>query len=554
MDYNRINWISENLRIIDKHGSLVPLEINEGQVLLHQAMEVQRSKGLPVRIDLLKPRQVGWTTWSEAEGFYDVWSRENINAMTVSVDTDSTDNVFGMVKRFQEELPLDLSRRVDNTNRKELKFSRPHRSRFLAQTAGKMGVGRSFQCRFLHCSEVAFWSNALEQLAGLYQMVPEEDGTTIIKETTANGVGGAFYDSYWEATERQKRGDLRGFQPVFFPWYKFSEYKTDIPDWFSLTPDEKTLKEIFSLSDEQVYWRRVKIEQLNGDESLFKQEYPSTALEAFQASGNPIFTQKMIASQEAYSKGKPRYAMFTGPHNLMDADWRDNAWQIKFLPEDGHQYTMGIDSHEGKVSDTSDSKSKLDKHGVGIFDRTDQRFVAIYSGRGPQVELGRQCLYAAQFYNNAWVAPEIPQGMQVLQVLRDAGYEYVYNRQVHDEQLVVEDSENLGWRTTPASRPLLIENFLSEMRNATVKVMFTDVVEEMKTFVRDKMGKAVHMQGKHDDLLFACMIALQVHLRCPLNPVVYEDDHTGGWEDRVTEVDLVRIGAVDPGIGEEGTG
>ena len=37
----------------------------------------------------------------------------------------------------------------------------------------------------------------------------------------------------------------------------------------------------------------------------------------------------------------------------------------------------------------------------------------------------------------------------------------------------------------------------------------------MKTFVNDKTGRAVHMPGEHDDLLFACFLALQGDLRCP---------------------------------------
>ena len=44
-----------------------------------------------------------------------------------------------------------------------------------------------------------------------------------------------------------------------------------------------------------------------------------------------------------------------------------------------------------------------------------------------------------------------------------------------------------------------------------------EILDEMDTFIYDKMGKPIHNIGKHDDLLFGAMIALQAHVRCPLS-------------------------------------
>jgi len=538
----RLRWIAANLKIQNKTGELVPLIANEGQLLLNATMNMQRYRNLPVRIVLLKPRQVGWTTWSAAEGFCDAYTKRNWQVFVGSLDTDSTDHVFSMTKLFQTE--MQDAHKTDKTNRKELIFSPPHRSKIIAQTSGKEGFGRGYTPHFFHASEVAFWANAKKQLAGIYQGIPKGKDTTIILESTANGVGGAFYDTFWDAVERRKwnKEDFSGYLPVFFPWYKFAEYAIEPPVGFSMSADEREESESYHLSPGQIYWRRLKIDEVNGDISIFRQEYPATALEAFQATGNPVFTQQMIKTQEAQVCPHPRNCIFTDEIENVDRSF--NCWQIIRLPQKEHDYCMGIDTMEGRVSDVNDVKSNLDCDAMAIIDRFNCEVVAIYHGRGNQADLGEQALRMAEFYNDAWVAPEIPAGMVVLGKFKDAGYDNIYNRQQHDERLETSDSENLGWRTTMITRDYMINQFITCMRDNSLKVNFMDVVDEMKTFIRDKTGKKIHMPSKHDDLLFAVMIALQVHLRCPVTQP-YPDSHTASYVPDQRESNIVYAGAID---------
>jgi hypothetical protein len=240
----------------------------------------QRQAGYPVRIILLKPRQVGWSTWSEAEGFYEINTRPNRTGLVVSADTDSTNFVFAMTKLYHDQMPPDLKRPTDQSNRKEIIYAAPHRSKFITQTAGKDVLGRGGTVHFFHASEVAFWQRAKEGLAAVLQMVPQGDVTTsVILESTANGVGGSFHDMFWQAYERkQKEDDLSGYLPVFFPWHKFPAYKTLTPKGFNLYEDEEDIKNFFKLTDEQIFWRRLKIHELGGDVQLFKQSSRSILL------------------------------------------------------------------------------------------------------------------------------------------------------------------------------------------------------------------------------------------------------------------------------------
>jgi len=139
-------------------------------------------------------------------------------------------------------------------------------------------------------SEVAFWDNAQDIASGALQAVPDADNTEIILESTANGVGGLYYNMCMDAL----RGDSK-YQLIFTPWFWQDEYRKAVAKDFVLSAEEQEYKRAYDLDDEQIHWRRVKIQELDST-WLFKQEYPATAIEAFQSSGDDCF----IDSERVY--------------------------------------------------------------------------------------------------------------------------------------------------------------------------------------------------------------------------------------------------------------
>ena len=546
-------WSAMNLTIINMQGKYQFLDLNIAQKIVHSKLELQRKAGLPMRVIILKARREGVSTYVEGRFFHEINRFPLRFACVCSADIAATQKVFGMAKLFQEKMPDDIRLDTVYSSRNEIVYAGDHKSSFLLQTAGKDVLGRGGLTHYLHCTEFAFWQKAKEQFAGAAQEIPDDPDTIIALESTANGVGGAFYDMYDQAVgDWRLTKDLNNYIPIFLPWFIFPAYSKPVLSGFKLDAEEKAIQTEFSLSTEQMYWRRWAIKnKCQGDISLFRQEYPSTYLEAFQASGNPVFTNFMISFQSAHATKEPRYCIFT-KRGIEDVDRKFNCWQIRTLPRVDHQYCIGIDTMEGRVSDVQDVKSKLDCDGITIMDRTTGEFVAIYHGRGNQDDLADQCLLATERYNEPWIAPEIPNSMVLLKRLKEIGYQNIYNRQVHDEQLESKDSENLGWRTTMITRKFLVDDFITAMRNQDLKVGFGSMVEEMRTFIKDKSGKPIHQPGKHDDLLFSGMIALQVHLRCPLNPQPYPDSHTSGYVDKgEKENKLCFSGAIDTGLEDE---
>lgn len=120
-------FIEENLVIRTKDARIVPLRLNLAQERLYAALEAQRNAGRPMRVIILKARQLGFSTLAEALIFQRTATRENVNSLVVAHREDSTANLFKMSKLFFERLPEELRPLHRNSNARELVFESPER-------------------------------------------------------------------------------------------------------------------------------------------------------------------------------------------------------------------------------------------------------------------------------------------------------------------------------------------------------------------------------------------------------------------------------------------
>lgn len=332
----------------------------------------------------------------------------------------------------------------------------------------------------------------------------------------------------------------------------FPDYAIEPHPGTVFSREERALQHKLNLTDAQLNWRRRKLEEMNGDLGLFQEQYPSCWEEAFQVSGNPVFSAEIQALQRLYvATGGLRRVVFdetSGAVEPVDTDEQMNTWLIREGPRQDHDYAIGIDSMEGRLSDVNNPKSELDTDGITVLDRNTGEVVAIYQGRTDQRELARQAYRAAVWYNEAFVGPEMPASMVLLGYFKERNYPNLYNRAIHEDRLSEGESEVLGWRTTSITRKWLVDDFVVATKEGGVKVVFPELLEEMQSFARNKNGRAEALPGEHDDLLFSAMIALQVHKRCPMSARPYRGELTDGDYDPepARDVnDLAYAGAVD---------
>jgi hypothetical protein len=272
-------------KIRTKTGLIKPFALNRAQLYAHEQLEKQRRETGSVRAIILKGRQLGLSTLIQARYFHKTITNRGIKTFILTHEAEATKNLFDMTKRFYENLPDGLAPAAARDSSKELRFESLD-SGYAVGTAGNRGAGRSQTIQLCHCSEVAFYEHAQEHAQGLMQAVSGKDGTELILESTANGIGNYFYN-VWAAAEK----GTNGFLPIFIPWYWDDDYK--IIDYkATLTHEEHALMDLFGsngLTKEHLFWRRIKIFEFDKDYEIgklrFDQEYPICAAVAF---ANPI--------------------------------------------------------------------------------------------------------------------------------------------------------------------------------------------------------------------------------------------------------------------------
>lgn len=300
-------YCARALKIRTKSGAIEPFIWNEAQRRLHAEIEAQRAETGMVRVIVLKGRQQGISTYTAARFFKRAATGMGRRVMILTHLDAATQNLFGIVKNYYDLLPGVLKPAQKANSGTELSFSRL-KSGYKVATAGSKNAGRSDTVQFLHGSEVAFWPNAENIMAGLGQTVPREPGTEVILESTANGMSNLFRRMWVLAVSG--RSD---YKAIFLPWFIQPEYRRDVPAGFAMDNEEQEYCDAYDLDLQQMAWRRAKIEtDFAGDVGWFDQEYPATADHAFQRVGHRPLIQTVKVS--AARKNDPIQMERIGAH------------------------------------------------------------------------------------------------------------------------------------------------------------------------------------------------------------------------------------------------
>jgi len=282
IDIYDLETFSQNFfKITDKRGQLVPFLFNRAQKYVHERVEEQRNRLGYVRVNILKGRQQGISTYISARFFHRVLTKKGTQAFILTHMSDATRSLFAMTKRYNSNLPPGLAPIADKDNENQLLFNKLG-SGYRVGTAGSKEIGRSMTNQLMHLSEYAFYDNAAEIKRGIEQTVADVEGTEKIKESTANGISNAFYLDWQDAIESNS-----DYENIFIPWYWQDEYRRNDEN-IVLTSEEKDWLLLYQdngLTKEHLAWRRNKLSDFDGDYEQkckgFKQEYPFTDEEAF---------------------------------------------------------------------------------------------------------------------------------------------------------------------------------------------------------------------------------------------------------------------------------
>lgn len=478
---------------------------------LYNAIQAQAAQHKPIRIIILKARQLGFSTLVESLIFQRTTNKSMINSLIVAHKEESTNNLFNMSKLFYEMLPPGIKPMRKASNSRELIFENPTkdltekynnpglRSKIKCATAGGEGVGRSDTLQNVHVSEYAFWdSNKKETLNGIMQSVPNTENTMVIIESTANG-----YDHFKELWDMAVSGDS-DFVPVFFAWFENPLYRMAADNDFKPTEEEQELINLYNLDSDQITWRRWAIKNnCLGDINLFKQEYPSCPEEAFITTGRPVFDNDAIVKRIEYLRQNPDiqgvgYLKYEKDQVVFIEDPK-GPLTIYQYPIENYPYTIGADVAEGLISGDADAAQ--------ILNNMTLEQVAVYHNRLNVDLYADDLVKLGKFYNIALLSPEVNFNPGLVLNLERLQYGRIYVRQ-HLDTMTKKFIDVLGWRTDRITRPIIITDLVEYVREYINLIHDIPTLQEMLTFVKNDRGREEAMLDKHDDLVLAYAIAL----------------------------------------------
>ena len=492
-------FAEEQIKIITKDASqgFVPFQLNKCQQEITRVLEKQRKETGRVRAIILKARQQGISTYCAGRVFWKSYYTPHARSVVMAHDSATSDALFNMSKNLIKNMKGELSPEERKSNAKEVIINSPAMAdkdavaSYRLYTAGSPEAGRGTTPTIAHLSEVAFWQHDEKILAGLFQGISQAAGTEVILESTANGASGEFYRLWKGAVAGENE-----YVPIFLPWFFTDEYQREAPEGMELSIEEEKLQEKYDLSLDQLYWRRLKIAE--GGELKFKQEYPASADEAFIVSGSNVFNVEKL---DALIPREPLKRMQWDPYSKLMDDHREGDIYVYDYPDWDEPYVLAADVSLGVGQDYS----------VGIVMNNKREIVAMFrNNRIDPSKFGELLFYLGRYYNNAFLAVESnSMGIATLQKLQMMNYVNLYY-QTKIANVDNEEGLRLGFRTTMATKPVIIGNLKNAVENEDILIPAPVMIQEMKDYVSTDTGKTEAAPGCTDDIVIAIAIGLEV--------------------------------------------
>ena len=549
---NAREYIEKLLWIRTKEGDETRLVMKPAQRKLYEAVKQQVEAGKPVRIIVLKARQMGFSTLISGLIFHACATQENRNALLVAHVADATANLHQMHLRFFDRLPPRLRPMRAASNVMGIVFANPSkdpaerarepglRSRIRCATAGGKGVGRSDTLQYVHASEYAFWPDGIntksDTLLGILQAVPALPGTMVFLESTAKG-----FDDFHKRWEDAVSG-RSDFVPLFFSWAEEPGYRRAVEPGTVWSAEEREMMTRYGLEPEQMAWRRWCIaNNCGGDLDKFRQEYPLTPEEAFVASGACWFNMKIITARlREIEEGEG-----TAPHPVLRTTFSRGAGEGSAGDEgrDGgrvrgrFRYEKTWDAslqktvlsgirfeerEDGPVTIWEQPKERTpyviggDTAGEGpdwfsayVIDNTTAAMCARVYMQSDEAEYTAQVYCLGRHYNSALIGLEVNFSTYPTHTLQDWNYPRLYVRQTEDSFAHL-PIESYGWRTDPVTRPAMLAELRETVEAHPEIIRDAQLLREMLVFVKDKTGRPAALTGEHDDLVMGYGITLRI--------------------------------------------
>jgi len=510
--------------------------LNRGQRKLLRMIYDCDKYGKPVRIIIVKSRQIGFSTLIQ---LYMAWKQlfvlGAVNSVIVAHIENTARIIRGMYSKMLAKLPTWLLGKEKVVEHFALTpFERGNKTLIVKGVGCRITIGSAEKPNNIvgddilmaHFSEVGLYKatqgvkpeDLVQSIMGGISYAPN---TMIFYESTARGVGNFFHSEWLRATSLDPK-EKSAFSPLFVAWYEADNDRLPIADYDQFI-DEMTDYEHWLFSQgatlEGIAWYRNAMLQIK-DIWRWKSERPSSAIEAFQTTGHRLYPQEDV---ERLRKGC-RTPMFVGDvfadsdcgekalEHIEFKERQDGALKIWFMPD--HSPERQCNDRYVIVVDIGGTSDHSDRSVICVFDRYDMTHggvpivVAEWCGHCPHYQLAWKAVQIATAYENGLLViesntldTEQTEGGNSEFVLDEIAlhYDNLYCRTPMDK-ISMGFEPKWGFQTNRSTKPMVCKH----QQKALAKDMYIETCREAcdeHDFMEIKSnGRAIGaIDGQHDD-------------------------------------------------------
>jgi len=441
---------------------------------------------------VLKSRQTGLSVITAGYVAWRLVCRDDEKILIIANDGAGAVRFLGHVKQFIQYLPDWLRPdEIKTNNTKRIEFSN---GSYAEAKASSPDAGRGDALTLLVLDETAFIkdANAIWMAAGL--ALSKTQGKCIMI-STPNGTGNLYHKTWITADKQIKTPD---------------DFVTTKVHWTQNPFCAKGLEVKTDESGEKYYWSPWYEEQckkFHYDPVVIAQELDLS----FEGSKRLAIENELINKyekrllQEDYVPKISYYDWKNDPGKRF-VDYKTNFYVWK-KPEENKKYLLGVDVARGDGTDFST---------IQVIDAENLEQVAEFKDKiSPDIlavivnQVGRE-------YNYAYAVVEC--NSFGLATALDLNRKLAYKRMFFSKSVteiyvrpydfkVDENAIIPGFQTTKKTRPLVINNLRTHLREGGLKIYSERLLAEFRNFIQNK-DRPEAEKGFNDDLIFAIAIGL----------------------------------------------
>jgi hypothetical protein len=408
---------------------------------------------------ILKSRQTGISTLTAGFSLWKMLFNQDFNVLVIATKQEVAKNLVTKVRVMNQYLPSWLKQETVEDNKLSLRYANGSQ---IKATSAAGDAGRSEALSLLVFDEAAF-IDKIEEIWISAQSTLSTGGNAIIL-STPNGVGNFFHKTWVGAEE-----DTNGFNAIRLHW--------------SVHPERDQ-----SWRDEQETLLGVKgaAQECDCD---------------FVSSGDSVIDPQLLEFyKQTYVQEPIEKTGFDG-----------NLWKWEY-PNYSKSYMVVADVARGDSTDYS---------ACHVIDIEEASQVAEYRGKLDTKDFGNFLVSLATEYNQALLVIENANiGWAVIQQVIDRGYGNLFYMSKDLKYVDVENQLNnryraeergmvAGFSTTSKTRPLIISKLDEYIREKSVTIRSSRLIDELFTFIW-RGNRAEAMSGYNDDLTMSLGIGLWV--------------------------------------------